>query len=74
MKVRELIEVLKNYNPEELVVYWEEELCDYQDVKSKNINEKLMYRNGPDDYVDEWQMSRDYYKKRNLKAEKVLVI
>jgi hypothetical protein len=74
MKVKELIEILKKYDQEESVVYWDEDVCDYQDVKSENIKERIMWCDGPDDYLDEWQMSRDYYKKRNLKPEKLLII
>ena len=74
MRVRELIELLSHFDQEESVVYWDEEVCDYQDLKSLKLKERVMWKNGPDDYVDEYQMSRDYYKERNLKSEKVLII
>jgi hypothetical protein len=74
MKVKELIEVLKNYDQEESVVYWDDEICDYQDIKSTKLKERVVWKNGPDDYVDEYQMSREYYKQKNLKSEKVLII
>jgi len=74
MKVKDLIEVLKNFNPEESVVWWDEEVCDYQDMKSSKLKERVMWKSGPDDYLDEWQMSREINKNLNLKSEKVLVI
>ena len=74
MKVRELIEVLKEYDQEESVVYWDDDVMDYQDMKSTKLKERVMWKNDPDDYVDDIQMSRNYYKQRNLKSEKVLII
>jgi hypothetical protein len=74
MKVKDLIEVLKNFNPERKVVYWDEDVCDYQDVKYEYIKEKFMYPGDPDEYLDEWQITREINKKRKLKLEKVVVL